>query len=236
MFQIVSKDPKTGLYIVNNRFIKDPKEDLWLLNALAERALNRSPLKHHSTTDWDFYCDRWQLDTEDFVSAPSCLTLEKGDPLASNALWCKHSVTGAVTEGRLVTQLKWYTSPAFPYLLFRGQDPDGEASVDAGYYLVVAIGSSLWSPPGVSYINEIPDAGTWANYRVTWWEGKNLQNDPATVCRVEKYIDPDWTQMGVDMYDTERLNKDSSINRVGLGRTSCATIPAVRFDDTEIWG
>ncbi|MBA7714733.1 hypothetical protein ES703_123765 [subsurface metagenome] len=76
----------------------------------------------------------------------------------------------------------------------------------------------------------------WWKDRVTWWNGKNLQNEDATVCRVERLGDAGWAAIGDDAYDTNERNKGSAINRVGVGYSWAiqAFLPAL-FDDTEIW-
>ena len=60
--------------------------------------------------------------------------------------------------------------------------------------------------------------GAWQRWRVTWWEGRNLTNDLATVMRIDKYVDSAWVE-GTTFYDTNRRHEASATNMVAVTKT-----------------
>lgn len=201
------------------------------------------PKKHHSTGDWDFEETFWELEVADYQSAPSSLEITR--VVTSQVPWtvlCKAADTTVIDQGRIVTWLKGQTmNLAFPLLFFRAQAAVGSPGPNDSYYVKFSNGMADWyyrDSGGSDTLIQGYAGGlsndTWYKFRITWWNGKDLQNQDATVLRIERFVSSAWTQIDSDAYDTNERNKGSAINRVGVG-IGGAYIWWVRFDDTEIW-
>jgi len=201
-------------------------------------------LPHHSTADWDFQKTTWYLDTTQFTSAPSSLrSIGAETTVTPWVALCKASVTIPLDEGRIVSQIRRpATGSRRPLLVFRAQAPIGTATYYNCYCVRFSDNPSGWEyydALGVrTIIANIPYAlptNTWVKVRISWWNGKNLQNQDATVLRVERWDGANWIQIDVDYYDTNQRNKGSPNSRVGVGCWNALNSYSWH-DDTEVWG
>lgn len=70
----------------------------------------------------------------------------------------------------------------------------------------------------------------WLKYRVTWWDGVDLMNNPALAVELEVWEAGDWASKGV-LYDPNNRWSGLPVNRCGP-----VLRPALGYhDDTEIW-
>ena len=183
-------------------------------------------LPHRSTSDWDFQNPTWELDPTRYVSSPSSLSVWGASALPNPwAILCKAADTIVIDQGRIVSWLQkdnWVRGN--PWFFFRAQAAVGTATPNNAYAIIYTIDNIYWRYVFAdgSYTDiviwEYPQpVAEWWKDRVTWWNGKNLQNEDATVCRVERLGDAGWAAIGDDAYDTNERNKGSAINRVGVG-------------------
>ncbi|MBU1067110.1 hypothetical protein KKE60_04955, partial [Patescibacteria group bacterium] len=187
--------------------------------------------------------DWWKLEVGTFVSPPSSLRLFPpyyiDTPLA---VLCRYTPTLTLEQGRILSWMQWLgTTPNNCSLLFRAQAPLGSASINNSYLVGFGYNGKRWryiDPTGVSTTIASwgggLDSNTWYRYRITWWNGKNLQNQDACCLRLERWDGAAWVSEG-DAYDTNNRNKGSAINRVGLAYWGASGY-SVYYDDTEIWG
>jgi len=193
-----------------------------------------------ATSDWDFGSAPWQLDTSNYVSAPSSLKI-----LSTSTLYpilCKYPGTTNISQGQIASYVKanynWGNSSApYIYLFFRNQSSVGSTPSGQNSYTIYLIISSITAriyKPGLSlYVNTSllaypSDATQWNKYRLTWW------TDPGgagLMVRLEYWDGSQWVKMINDVNEPSNQYASSSINRVGIGAGSG---PAW-FDDTEIW-
>jgi hypothetical protein len=200
---------------------------------------------HHSTSDWDFYSS-WTLDTSVYISAPSSLKLTYVTSLAL----LKHSVSGLITEGRIVDNIRFYrtrTTSTYPTYVFRANAADGGADYSAGYCIVLK-GSdvsndaplnratlcygSRSSPTEIlaQSINPALAQNTWYKLRVTWWVSAGV-----LMVRLEYFDGTDWVKLCSDWADTNNRYATNSIQRCGVGAAQCISPYYTWHDDTEIW-
>lgn len=185
-------------------------------------------MEHHSPSDFNFQLGNWSLDTAYYVSSPSSLKVPLSDALPRNRILLKDAISGPIEQGRLAG---WFLLSSIlnnqrTGFIFRSKAADGGVTTYPHY--AVEFGSTYrrwyrytgdttmfqiknWdaeSPAGMS-------AGVWRCYRVSWWNGYDQSNNPATVCRLEVNIDSVWYAYS-DAYDTQQMNKGESIQRAGL--------------------
>jgi hypothetical protein len=191
-----------------------------------------------ATTDWTFLNANWGLETSIYVSSPSCLDLHENSGI--NCTW--YDGDTLIREGRVEV---WFRSPnignATMGIIFRSQD---NTALKSCYLAYVTGLTPTW---GWTYIdsggsgNAIDaniggctlGANTWYKFRITWCEGRNLQNTLATVLKIESY-NGSWSQIGSNTYDTNRRYEGSATNMVGLYATATSGSQCF-FDDTSIY-
>lgn len=187
----------------------------------------------HSVSDWDFQTTNWALSNAHFVSPPTSLH-GTGDILY--AILCRKPKSLLLPEGRFVFSL--YCSGAVTStIIFRNQAPLGTANLYNNYevrvhpvawaYFLVRV-DGYPEQIGTWLVHSL--TGQWAEFRLTWWNGVDLQNNPALATELERKEDGVWVSYGI-VYDPDNRWKDSAINRVGVGNLN----PYNWFDDTEIW-
>jgi hypothetical protein len=200
-------------------------------------------LVHHSVSDWDFRYTTWLLDTTQYVS-----------PLTSLRLWytsaqyfsvlLKAAGCTVIDQGRLVGQIRRYNATTSrPGFFFRAQAPVGTSTPNNSYFVHFLPTTWSWSyidaggattSLGTPLLATAVD--TWYLRRISWWNGKDLMNNDATVLRLEQWDGAAWVQVGDDLYDTNQRNKGSAINRPGVGAlTGTAATILAWHDDTELW-
>lgn len=199
---------------------------------------------HHSTGDWDFQSISWALDASIYVSSPSSLRCGIDGVTNPWAILCRTADTQVIDQGRIVSWLRVNSGifgATYPSLVFRAQTALGGASLNNSYRVSFASDvywyyrSAAGADTLLATIGGVGPANvTWTLYRITWWNGKNLQNQDATVLRLEQYVSGAWVAYS-DCYDTNQYNKGSATNRVGLGVNSTTIYTNGWFDDTEIW-
>ena len=200
------------------------------------------PAKLHSTGDWDFQYADWTLDTAYYVDSPTSLRLDAS--VAPKGHWtvlCRTADTQVIEQGRIVTWVRLpNNSLDHALLVFRNQSALGSPTLTNSYYIDIYNSLDRWFYRDTDNLDWLLATfgaygaiETWAKFRVTWWNGKNLQNVDATVCRFEYWNGSAWVQVGSDAYDTNQRGKGSATNRAGIGTVSQSV--ASWFDLTEIW-
>lgn len=203
-----------------------------------------TPLKplHHSTGDWDFDDDEWELDGSIYVSAPSslkCLDHDYTDPLFT---YVKTTVVpiATVKEGRIETQCRFALdgSNNRHYILFRFQDATNHYQVrfnaqsgEGGRIYCYRFKTGDNATLEFKYSLGIPN-NTWFKLRVTWWN-----DSVGLVIRVELDKGSGWELM-FDAYDSQN-NWKTIGGRIGLGFCRASKVGSSYqcwFDDTYIYG
>jgi hypothetical protein len=201
-------------------------------------------IKHHSVSDWNFSTADWSLDTGIYQSPPSSIKLYRTDWLCYALL--KHSVSGAIYEGRIVDWLRVdqgrYTTRV-PTYMFRNQTADGGANYANGYNISF-YGSSASGGSPVDRVSfrkgaaEIANAAlaqslakqTWYKLRITWWVSSGI-----LMVRVEYWNGSEWVKECDDFNDPSNSWPDTGIGRVGVGQISGYMPNTTWHDDTEVW-
>lgn len=183
------------------------------------------------------------LDPGSFVSSPSSLRL-RNTPGTPPSVLARPASLQCVRQGRVVTYTRATQSGIDKCLrvLFRALAPLGSAYKTGAYAAFIAPSMTQWgfftSETAYTIIQVFPNpgqpSGTWTQFRISWWEGFDLLNQPATCFRAEWY-NGGWVQLGSDAYDTNRLNESSPIQRVGLACGNGLASYYAWADDTEFW-
>ena len=173
----------------------------------------------HSVSDWDFGTANWELSATQFVSPPTSLHGKPG-----NLEWCLCRVADSLNlpEGRIVTSI--YTPDKFgPVLNICHQSLLGDATIQYRYEIRFFQHQNCSWPVVLTL-------STWERWRVTWWNGTDMMNNPATAIELERLEAGIWVSYGI-LYDTAEPFKNSDRNRVGI-----RLLYALNWiDDTEIW-
>ena len=191
-----------------------------------------------STGDWDFSDTNWQLDTAQYISAPTSWR-KKDSPNGTTRGLIKTSVVpiASVKEGRIITYIKqtYIQGRTLWIFYFRYQDSSNYYFVKiepTGGYLYCSIGKRV---AGVDTTLQIaatsqPDS-SWRRIRVTWW------NDyVGLVIRFEWWNGSAWVNLLSDAYDSNNLWSTIG-GRIGfLSQTLGAGMHSGWIDDTEIYG
>lgn len=186
-------------------------------NQLKPHPLHGLKLPRHSLSDWDFYqvvgwapLSNYELYLADFVSPPSSLIMWQTGAGGYYYALSKLSQAQDLKAGRIVN---WS---------YRGNYPLTESNV---YFGVTGPGSlgirvELWgaNPP-------------FLRRRVTWWQGFNLLNEPATLYFASTWDGSNWTDGSIAYADP----MTGPVNRVGIGGFSPSIARWSVHDDTEIW-
>ena len=203
--------------------------------------------EHHSVGDFNFSSGYWSLDTTYKVSAPSSVHFLRisGDPI--NYCLLKHALSGPVEQGRIASWFftNWLNGNRWNVFVFRSKAADGGAATFPFYAVRFTQISAQWvkmtAPNTATILQDWGDisgnwitAGDWRCLRVSWWNGMNLLNVPATVCRLEVNIGGVW-YADIDAYDTAELNKGEPVQRCGVGFHGHETGVSNWIDDTEFY-
>jgi hypothetical protein len=200
---------------------------------------------HHSTSDWNFY-NTWTLDTSVYISAPSSLRLGNSNSLAL----LKHSVSGLITEGRIVDNIRFYRSrytTNYPTYAFRADAADGGADYASGYCITLKGSNITYDAPFdlaafcygsraspqvilAQSINPTLAQNTWYKLRVTWWVSAGV-----LMVRLEYFDGTDWIKLCNDWADVNNRYATNSIQRCGVGAAQNYSPTYTWHDDTEIW-
>ncbi|MBA7534779.1 hypothetical protein ES705_27028 [subsurface metagenome] len=205
-------------------------------------------MKHHSTGDFDFIVGTWSLSSDYFVSPPTSLYFSRPTADVAQAALLKHSISGAVEQGRIVSWFRSHTlgETRRNLFVFRNPSPDGSPAIVNSYAIEFSQTYIRWLwYTGTTTYDEIVTiytalpyyitAGEWFLLRISWWNGVNPQSDPATIVRVEKFVEDVWTQFGDDVYDTNQRNIGNPVQRAGIGVHATGTGIIAYWDDTEFW-
>lgn len=204
-------------------------------------------MKHHTTGDFNYIYGTWSLDPTRYQSAPSSIRFWRPITWYAQGALLKHSVSGAIEQGRLVSWFitDWLGATRRNLFIFRNTSPDGSALLTNSYALQFSQTYVKWvwytSPELFVVVHDFVPmpanwilASVWYQIRVSWWNGKNLLNEDATVLRVEKF-DGEWKQLLTDAYDTNQRNKGQGIQRAGIGIHTPEAGVQNWWDDTEFW-
>lgn len=192
------------------------------------------PLKHHSTTDWDFQNANWLLTAQQYISAPTSIRA-----IVAAGLYVLSRLAGAqcLPQGRMIACTYATSVHTMYFLTFRNQAALGSASSTNCYLLYRNSATTIRLNRMVGGVSTLIGTWTtthtlnaWHRYRITWWNGVNEQNQPALACELEQEIGGEWVSRGI-LYDTANQFKDSATNRCGIGLTQVDNFQ----DDTEIW-
>ena len=183
--------------------------------------------------DWDFGDANWQLDATHFVSAPTAIN---GKVPYCRRVLCRLAESLVLPQGRVVTQL-YLTGTVISQVVFRHQSALGDASFKDCYAVHFQNDEWIYFKNRLGFvetkIDEWPIKPTldqWQRWRVTWWNGVDLMNNPAIAVELHQHIAGDWLSYGV-LYDPLNRWENSDKNRVGLG----FLYSGAWADDTEIW-
>ena len=207
-----------------------------------------------STSDWNMSSGpaNWELDTANYISAPSSLKF-KGANLAYTSAILKHSISGAVREGQIVT---WFMSNHLTLndfsrngrLVFRSKYDS--TALTSCYVIHLYDTRAAWgenlntSIMGFFHWDITLLVNTWYKIRLTWWEGYNYNNVLCTVAKLERWTGSAWIECTTSgtcsniydnyLYDPQRLNQGEAIQTVGLSGPFYTSYNAW-FDDTIIY-
>lgn len=186
-----------------------------------------------AVADWDFGDANWGLSAVQYVSAPTAIT---GELPYCRRILCRVAESLVLPEGRIVTQLYQADTYALQ-LVFRHQSALGDASLQDCYMASFPSTGNIWlryrltgATAGIDFWPVSCTTNTWERWRLTWWNGVDMMNNPALAVRLERYEAGAWVSYG-EIYDTNNRWKDSALNRCGLGILSTNTW----IDDTKIW-
>ena len=201
----------------------------------------------HSPSDFDKNLGYWSLDASQYVSAPTSLKMTRAPGYNLQILILHDSITGVMEQGRIAS---WCRTP---YLgttrllcfVFRNMSPDGTAVTYPFYAVCFSQTAAYWrkytAENTYTLLGTFPRSGQywimsneWRCLRLSWWNGYDTSNNPATVCRLETSLDGVW-KTGGDLYDTAQLNKGEAVQRCGVGYTGGETGVYCWCDDTEFW-
>lgn len=189
---------------------------------------------HHSTENWDFSTDNWELSDVEYISAPTSL---RCDARWLGVVLCCIGATQRLPQGRMVSWFRQSANQALGFL-FRNQTPSGSAAWRNTYrahwdgtprwglYRVVN-GVSTWIG---EWLVETP-YWEWRRFRLTWLNGETPEGEEALAVQLEQQESGGWRDCGT-LFDTANQFKDSARNRVGLFIWTTDQL----IDDTEIWG
>ncbi|MBA7537391.1 hypothetical protein ES705_29658 [subsurface metagenome] len=140
-----------------------------------------------SVGDWEFKllsdwseCTTWYLNTDEYISSPSCLLLPR--PLDNNDfnLAVYNGSYHDLPEGRFDFWFRTFAIPTYSQVaLFLGVTDLGARSID----------SELIGNPG-----------DWQRFRVTWWYAYDYQNVASTRVKIEQYVADEWVQLSETDY------------------------------------
>lgn len=172
---------------------------------------------HHSVTDWDFYyfdnwgaTPFWQLYTPFYVSAPSCLDMRPAANGRNVYALSNLALTQDLKAGRIVDWLRRASGSLTKARIYIGVTGQG------------SVGIAIEPPQNIA---------NFRHYRISWWQGYNLQNQPATIVTEEEEIAGDWIPNPIAYY----APLTGSVNRIGVGGKSGSFNRDNYHDDTEIW-
>lgn len=204
-------------------------------------------MTHHSPSDFNFRVAYWALDSAQKVSEPTSLKLWWSGVEWRNYALLKHSVSGAMEQGRIAS---WFRPSTLSGVMegqiaFRVKTPDDGAQVYPFYSVQFGATLRKWyrytAQRVVTMVKDwasespnILEAGVWRAVRVTWWNGYNASNQPATAVKLEVSIDGVWYAYST-AYDTQQLNKGQEIQRCGVGSFITTTGAYLNIDDTEFY-
>lgn len=187
--------------------------------------------------DWDFNHNNHDLYATLYVSSPTSLRSKTG---TNDTRFLRNTADClAVNQGRIVTWFYRGGNHAV-YLVLRCQAPVGDGNWISYRHYRVNLGANSqalhWDGAAADWTGSQQTGiakGAWHKVRVTWWNGRDLSDNPALVILLEKEIAGVWTQLG-KWYDTNNFDDGAALNRVGggLGYPLLGTMLA---DDTEIW-
>lgn len=198
--------------------------------------------RHHTTADWTFQANWWALDPAYFISPPTSLKLWKPTSAwAYRVVVLDPEISGVLKEGAITC---YFRVDSFGYssavLYFRMQCVPPTVNQKDSYRVKFDSGVTRWHYVDADGNNHLRGsiicpfaADTWYRIKILWWEGKNPQNNDATILRLYLEEDGGWVQKGEDQYDTHRENVDSDHNNVGLGIYGIQSY-GVWYDDTII--
>lgn len=172
---------------------------------------------HHSVADWDFLnitentpAATWYLDTGVYVSPPSSLGLWGFGSASGVYVLSKLALAGNLKAGRLTTYARRNDSAIYKGHFFIGVNP----SIPT--YIIHTFGVS---------------EPQFTRRRIDWWQGFDLQNNPATIVLPYRWEDPNWVPLNEEYHPP----LTSNINRVGIGVPTYIQSRRINYDDTEIW-
>ncbi len=179
------------------------------------------PHQHHSWADWDFDNALMYLNEDFYLSPPSSVSRTSlAAPSLTTAL-CKAGSVYNLTVGQMEGHI--WKGAAYPIaLLFRNQAPAGTSAWLQTY--IVFFGDDMtycWRHDnGEEYIllpifDYIMPLEEWVLFRLSWWQGINLQCGIAVSARLEIYEAGEWADKGISR-DIENRYSDTGIARPGF--------------------
>ena len=203
--------------------------------------------EHHSVGDFDYSTSYYALDTTYYVSAPSSMHFSRHPSNYVNFCILHDALSGPVEQGRIACWFytRWLGENRRNMFVFRNLSPDGSAATFPFYAVIFSqtfarfVKYTAWNTYTLIGTFSMPTgywitANVWRCLRVSWWNGYDLLNNPATVCRLETNISGVWVSGG-DLYDTAQLNKGEAIQRCGVGFHGRESGVSNWVDDTEFW-
>lgn len=209
------------------------------------------PQPHHSISDWNWSSDTWGkpfLNTVIYHSAPSSLEEEFGTGFL--VALCKVASTRKLPQGQIAGW--WYMPSAGSAhectFLLRHQTPYDQEPPYQPYDCYIV----SWNDAQLLFVRRYDEGDytdihydqngdttyddsanfpqdTWVKRRVTWWSGKDYQNDDAILIRVDRWTGSAWVEIHT-WFDKQDQWKTSAVNGCGIKLRSSG-----KSDDIEIW-